>query len=97
MAHRAEPITPFSTNPDFHFETRSVLGLAVGGGAERGEVLAATTGIHHHDRARWFRACTGWGRPAQSPSGAGGGRPPGQQGPRPPARVESAMRKPADC
>jgi len=39
--HHTATITPFSDNPDFDFEIRNVLGLAVGGGADPGEVLAA--------------------------------------------------------
>ena len=54
MAQRADPI--FSANPDFDYEIRGVLGLTVGGAADPGEVLAATSGIGKHDHAGWFRA-----------------------------------------
>ena len=45
MAHHTATITPFSDNPDFDFEIRNILGQAVGGAADPGEVLAATAGI----------------------------------------------------
>ena len=60
--HHTATITPFSDNPDFDFEIRNVLGLAVGGGADPGEVLAATAGIHKNDHAGWFRAWQQLGR-----------------------------------
>jgi len=56
MAHHTPTITPFSDNPDFDVEIRNILGLAVGGAADPGEVLAATAGIAKHDHAGWFRA-----------------------------------------
>ena len=56
MLRHAATITPFSDNPDFDFEIRNVLGQAVGGAADPGEVLAATAGIAKHDHAGWFRA-----------------------------------------
>ena len=54
--HHTATITPFSDNPDFDFEIRNILGQAVGGGADPGEVLAATAGIHKNDHAGWFHA-----------------------------------------
>lgn len=56
MAHHTGVITPFSDNPDFDFEIRNILGQAVGGSADPGEVLAATAGIAKHDHAGWYRA-----------------------------------------
>ena len=56
MAHHTGAIAPFSENPDFDFEIRSVIGQAVGGAADPGEVLAATAGIAKHDHAGWFHA-----------------------------------------
>ena len=57
MAHHATTtITPFSDNPDFDFEIRNILGQAVGGAADPGEVLAATAGIRKNDHAGWFYA-----------------------------------------
>jgi len=56
MAHHTGGITPFSDNPDFDFEIRNILGQAVGGSADPGEVLAATAGIAKHDHVGWFRA-----------------------------------------
>ena len=49
-------LTPFSKNDDFDFEIRNVLGHAVGGASDPGEVLAATAGIGKGDIAGWFRA-----------------------------------------
>ena len=54
--HHTATITPFSDNPDFDFEIRNVLGLAVGGGADPGEVLAAAAGIHCQPLARTLTA-----------------------------------------
>lgn len=56
MAQHIATITPFSDNPNFDFEIRSVLGQAVGGAADPGEVLAATAGVHKHDHVGWFHA-----------------------------------------
>ena len=56
MAHHAASITPFSENPDFDYEIRGILGQAVGGAADVGEVLAATAGIGKRDHVGWFRA-----------------------------------------
>ena len=56
MAHHTGAITPFSENPDFDYEIRGILGQAVGGAADLGEVLAATAGIGKRDHAGWFRA-----------------------------------------
>src|SRR6478735_6913175 len=47
---------PFSENPDFDYEIRGILGQAVGGAADVGEVLAATAGIGKRDHVGWFRA-----------------------------------------
>lgn len=49
-------ITPFSPDPDFDFEIRSVLGHATAGAADVGEVLAATAGIRKGDHQHWFTA-----------------------------------------
>ena len=56
MAHHTASISPFSENPDFDYEIRGILGQAVGGAADLGEVLAATAGIGKRDHAGWFRA-----------------------------------------
>ena len=56
MAHHPGAITPFSENPDFDYEIRGILGQAVGGAADVGEVLAATAGIGKRDHVGWFRA-----------------------------------------
>ena len=62
MFHHPETIIHFSDNPDFDFEIRNILGLAVGGAADPGEVLAATAGIGKHDHAGWFHAWHELGR-----------------------------------
>lgn len=51
----------FSENPDFDFEIRAVLGLAVEGGADIGEVLAAVGGTRKDDRQGWFEGWHGLG------------------------------------
>lgn len=56
MDLRTRRAAPFSRNPDFDFEIRTVLGAAVGGGSDPGEVLAAVDGIRKDDHAGWFRA-----------------------------------------
>ena len=48
--------TGFSSNPDYDYEIRDVLGGAVAGAADPGEVLAATAGIHGNDHEGWFTA-----------------------------------------
>ena len=56
MAHHTASITPFSENPDFDYEIRGILGQAVGGAADVGEVLAATAGTGKRDHDGWFHA-----------------------------------------
>ena len=56
MAHHPGAITPFSENPDFDYEIRGILGQAVGGAADVGEVLAANAGIGKRDQVGWFCA-----------------------------------------
>ncbi|MDR6972712.1 prolyl oligopeptidase family serine peptidase [Leifsonia shinshuensis] len=55
MQENSSPIAPFSKNPDFDFEIRNVLGQAVGGASDLGEVLAAVSGIRGEDHTGWFR------------------------------------------
>ncbi|PJJ65109.1 alpha/beta hydrolase family protein [Compostimonas suwonensis] len=57
MPHTKYHDTPvFSPNPDYDFEIRTVLGHAVEGASDLGEVLAATAGIAKHDHQAWFDA-----------------------------------------
>ncbi len=56
MTPTHDTIAPFSSNADFDFEIRNILGHTAGGGADPGEVLAATAGIHNGDHAAWYRA-----------------------------------------
>lgn len=56
MDIRTRRAAPFSRNPDYDFEIRTVLGASAGGGSDPGEVLAAVGGIGKHDHAGWFRA-----------------------------------------
>lgn len=53
------PITPLSSNPDFDFEIRTVLGHSVEGAAEPGEVLAALAGVEGGDYEGYFAAWSG--------------------------------------
>ncbi|WP_368496265.1 alpha/beta hydrolase family protein [Herbiconiux sp. A18JL235] len=55
-AHGAHAMAPFSPNEDWDFEIRTVLGGAVAGASEPGEVLAATAGIRKGDHEGWFVA-----------------------------------------
>ncbi|GAA2248393.1 prolyl oligopeptidase family serine peptidase [Herbiconiux moechotypicola] len=57
--HDAHRIAPFSPNEDDDFEIRTVLGHAVEGSSEPGEVLAAVAGIGKGDHEAWF---TAWDR-----------------------------------
>ncbi len=56
MTPSHDTIAPFSSNADFDFEIRNVLGQSVGGGSEPGEVLVATAGIRKGDHVAWYRA-----------------------------------------
>ncbi len=56
MPHTTPAITPFSPDPDYDFEIRSVIGHADEGGADIGEVLAATAHVHKGDHEAWFTA-----------------------------------------
>ena len=79
--HHTATITPFSDNPDFDFEIRNILGQAVGGGADPGEVLAATAASRKNDHAGWFRAWQQLGqRTAEAADSRGSRRSPGQRG-----------------
>ena len=98
--HHTATITPFSDNPDFDFEIRNVLGLAVGGAADPGEVLAATAGIHKNDHAGWFHAWQQLGRrTAEAAKASRRRRSPGQRGQAgscaPPPTSESPSTRPA--
>jgi len=55
VTHRPHPFV-FSSDADRDFDIRCVLGIAVEGAAEPGEVIAATTGIAPHDHAGWMAA-----------------------------------------
>jgi len=48
------PITPFSKNRDFDFETRIAIGLSVAGAGDPGEILAATQRVKKNDQEGWF-------------------------------------------
>lgn len=51
----------FSSNPDYDFEIRTVIGHSVAGAAEIGEVLAATSRVSARDHKGWFQAWNGLG------------------------------------
>lgn len=56
MSHHETTTMEFSRDPDRDFEIRTVLGHAVAGAADLGEVLSATTGVPAHDHGAWFSA-----------------------------------------
>ena len=61
--HKNHPfITPFSPDPDRDFELRCVLGAAVAGAADPGEVLATTSQVKRKDNEGWHQAWLELGR-----------------------------------
>jgi hypothetical protein len=62
MSAHPRLITPFSPDPDFDFEIRTVLGGGVEGASDPGEVLAAVSHVRKNDHDGWYHAWDGLGR-----------------------------------